>query len=137
MAANGSPTPLFETDDDRLSFVIRLPRHPLSLVPTGEVTAQVTGEVTGEVAGEVNPQVTAQVAALLMQMKGEMTRQAMQDAVGLAHREHFRKTYLAPALELGVIEMTLPDKPNSRSQGYRLTASGQQWLEAHADGDPA
>ena len=121
MAANGSPTPLFETDDDRLSFVIRLPRHPLSLVPTGEVTTQVT----------------AQVAALLMQMKGEMTRQAMQDAVGLAHRAHFRKTYLAPALELGVIEMTLPDKPNSRSQGYRLTASGQQWLEAHADGDPA
>lgn len=121
MAANGSPTPLFETDDDRLSFVIRLPRHPLSLVPTGEVTTQVT----------------AQVAALLMQMKGEMTRQAMQDAVGLAHREHFRKTYLAPALELGVIEMTHPDKPNSRSQGYRLTASGQQWLEAHADGDPA
>jgi hypothetical protein len=30
MAANGSPAPLFETDDDRLSFVIRLPRHPLS-----------------------------------------------------------------------------------------------------------
>lgn len=34
MAANGSPAPLFETDDDRLAFVIRLPRHPLSLVPT-------------------------------------------------------------------------------------------------------
>ena len=34
MAANGSPAPLFETDDDRLSFVIRLPRHPLSLAPT-------------------------------------------------------------------------------------------------------
>lgn len=27
MAANGSPAPLFETDDDRLAFVIRLPRH--------------------------------------------------------------------------------------------------------------
>ena len=120
MAANGSPAPLFETDDDRLSFVIRLPRHPLSLVPTEEVGAQVTA------------QVTAQVGALLVQMKGEMPRQAMQDAVGLAHREHFRKTYLVPALELGVIEMTHPDKPNSRSQRYRLTALGQRWLDAHS-----
>lgn len=30
MAANGSPAPLFESDDDRLSFVIRLPVHPLA-----------------------------------------------------------------------------------------------------------
>ncbi|WP_413924134.1 ATP-binding protein [Candidatus Accumulibacter phosphatis] len=30
MAANGSPAPLFETDDDRVSFVIRLPSHPLA-----------------------------------------------------------------------------------------------------------
>ncbi len=28
MAANGSPAPLFETDDDRLTFVIRLPCYP-------------------------------------------------------------------------------------------------------------
>lgn len=37
MAANGSPAPLFETDDDRRSFVIRLPRHPLALT-TDQVT---------------------------------------------------------------------------------------------------
>jgi len=117
MAANGSPTPLFETDDDRLSFVIRLPRHPLALVPPGEPV-----------------QVTTQVGVLLSRIAGEMTRQAIQDALGLADREHFRKTYLAPALEQGVIEMTLPDKPNSRSQRYRLTALGQRWLDAHAGG---
>jgi len=49
-------------------------------------------------------------------------------------REYFRKTYLAPALDLGVIEMTLSDKPNSRSQRYRLTATGWQWLKANSDG---
>jgi ATP-dependent DNA helicase RecG len=122
MAANGSPAPLFETDDDRLSFVIRLPRHPLALAPTAG-----TGQVTA--------QVTAQVGALLAQLDGEMTRQAMQDALGLAHREHFRRDYLLPALELGVIEMTQPDMPNSRSQRYRLTATGRQWLEAHPGGN--
>jgi ATP-dependent DNA helicase RecG len=119
LAANGSPAPLFETDDDRLAFVIRLPRHPLALVPPAS-TEQVT------------PQVTPQVGTLLSQLIGEMTRQSMQDALNLSDRENFRKTYLAPALELGVIEMTHPDKPNSRSQRYRLTVIGRQWLEAHS-----
>jgi ATP-dependent DNA helicase RecG len=118
MAANGSPAPLFETDDDRLSFVIRLPLHPLALVPPGD-----------------SPQVTPQVGMLLSRIEGEMTRQAIQDALGLADREHFRKTYLAPALEQDVIEMTLPDKPNSRSQRYRLTALGQRWLAAQPGDD--
>jgi ATP-dependent DNA helicase RecG len=72
---------------------------------------------------------------LLARIEGEMTRQAIQDALGLADREHFRKTYLAPALEQDVIEMTLPDKPNSRSQRYRLTALGQSWLAAQAGND--
>lgn len=31
-------------------------------------------------------------------------------------------------MAMGLLEMTLPDKPNSRSQRYRLTAKGQQWL---------
>ena len=112
MVANGSRAPLFETDDDRLSFVIRLPCHPL-------------------VVSHVTPQVTPQVEMLLSRIKGEMTRQAIQDALGLSDREHFRKRYLTPALELGVIEMTLPDKPNSRRQRYRLTESGQLWLGMH------
>jgi len=68
---------------------------------------------------------------LLAQFDGETTRQAMQDAPGLTDREHFRKTCLSPALELGLIEMTQPDKPNSRSQRYRLTAIGQRWLATH------
>jgi ATP-dependent DNA helicase RecG len=59
-----------------------------------------------------------------------MTRQAMQDMLVLADRQHFRKTYLLPALELGMIEMTQPDKPNSRNQRYRLTEQGRRWLEA-------
>jgi len=50
-----------------------------------------------------------------------MTRRELQIALGLKNGEHFRKAYLLPALETGAIEMTIPDKPNSRLQKYRLT----------------
>ena len=110
VAANGSPAPLFETDGDRPSFVVRLPSHPLSLVP-----AIGGGGVTGE------------VERLLRAVDGEMSRQQM-------HEDHFRNAYLKPALTLGVIEMTLPDNPRISKQRYRLTTLGQRWLDAHPGG---
>ena len=39
--------------------------------------------------------------------------------MGLSHRPTFRKNYLNTALELDLIERTIPDKPNSRNQRYR------------------
>ena len=60
-----------------------------------------------------------------------MSLQQLLDALGMAHREHFRSTYMKPALETGVVEMTLPEKPNGSNQRYRLTALGQRWLEKH------
>ncbi|MBC8587747.1 Fic family protein [Paratissierella segnis] len=43
----------------------------------------------------------------------------IMEQLGLSHRPTFRKNYLNPALKLGLIEMTIPDKPNSRNQKYR------------------
>jgi hypothetical protein len=53
-----------------------------------------------------------------------MTRQQLMQALGLKNDEHFRKAYLQPALDAGLIEMTIPDKPRSSKQKYRLTAKG-------------
>jgi len=39
----------------------------------------------------------------------------------LKHRPTFRKNYLHPALEAGLIEMTIPQTPNTREQKYRKT----------------
>jgi Fic family protein len=50
--------------------------------------------------------------------------------LGLAHRPTFRKNYLHPALAAGLIEMIHPDTPRSRNQKYRLTARGEQLMNA-------
>ncbi len=123
MAANGSPAPVFETDDERLSFVIRLPRHPLSLVPTGEVT--------GEVAPEVTPEVTPEVERVVLALQEELSRTGLQQALDLKDEKHFRKAYLLPALNSGLVEMTRPEVPRSSKQRYRRTARGLLWLELH------
>jgi len=38
--------------------------------------------------------------------------------LGLKSRETFRKNYMNPAIEMGMVRMTVPDKPNSRNQRY-------------------
>lgn len=85
-------------------------------------------------APQVSPQVTPQVGELLAAIRGEMGREALQSDLGLSDRKSFRERYLKPALADGLIEMTIPDKPNSRLQKYRLTDKGSQWLAQHGDG---
>jgi hypothetical protein len=48
--------------------------------------------------------------------------------LGLKDEKHFRESYLRPALGAGLIEMTIPDKPRSPFQKYRLTEQGRKML---------
>ena len=73
---------------------------------------------------EVTPQVTPQVEELIIVLENEMSRFDIQQKLDLFDRKHLRLRYINPALELGLIEMTLPDKPNSPLQKYRLTELG-------------
>ena len=53
----------------------------------------------------------------------------IQTLVEIKHRETFLNNYLNPLLERGWIERTIPAKPQSRLQCYRLTAEGRAMLE--------
>jgi ATP-dependent DNA helicase RecG len=55
---------------------------------------------------------------------GDHSRKELQEMLRLKNAEHFRKAYLLPAIDAGLVEMTLPDKPKSRLQRYRLTENG-------------
>ena len=46
------------------------------------------------------------------------TSRALMEKLSLHSREGFRRNYLRPAIDLGLVSMTLPDKPNSRNQRY-------------------
>jgi ATP-dependent DNA helicase RecG len=53
-----------------------------------------------------------------------MSRRELRETLQLKGEDNFRRLYLVPALDAGFIEMTIPGKPNSRLQKYRLTAKG-------------
>ena len=114
ISKNGSPEPIFHTDLDRTFFLVEFPIHPVF----AEALAK-------RAAAEVTAEVTAEVKRLIAVITGDHTRRELQETLGLKHAEHFRKVYLLPAINAGFIEMTLPDKPQSRLQKYRLSEKGQ------------
>ena len=54
----------------------------------------------------------------VMEFDVPYTSNAIMEALGLKSKETLRKNYINPALELGLIRMTIPDKPNSKNQRY-------------------
>ena len=54
----------------------------------------------------------------VMEFDVPYTAATILSMLGLSSKENLRKHYIDPALELGLIEMTIPDKPNSKNQRY-------------------
>jgi ATP-dependent DNA helicase RecG len=53
----------------------------------------------------------------------------LQQLLALKDEKHFRENYQQKALQQEWIEMTIPEKPNSKNQKYRLTAKGKALQE--------
>ncbi len=65
-------------------------------------------------------QVTEQVERLLKVIGDDAySTKELMELLGLKHRQTFRDNYLLPTMKKGLIEMTIPDKPNSSKQKYR------------------
>ena len=141
MRQNGSPKPIFESDENRTWFLVRLPVHEkVGQEASRQETVQVTNQdnlLEIQQKKQDAPQdtihetihetihVTEHVERLISILTGELNRPQLQDILGISNRPHFVAAYLGPALKAGLIEMTLPDKPKSRNQRYRRTAAGE------------
>jgi hypothetical protein len=66
---------------------------------------------------------------------GALSAHELRTVLGIRHRHTFRQNHLRPALRHGLIELTIPDKPNSRLQRYRLTEVGRGLLAGPAGGE--
>ena len=121
----GADPELIEGDNFRMVISVpefsENPARAAKIIPTEQVTPEVTLEVT--------PEVTPEVRRMLTVISGDMNRGEIMHSLGLKDEKHFRERYQQIGIALGLIEMTIPNKPNSRLQKYRLTAKGQNWLK--------
>ena len=58
------------------------------------------------------------IASILAFCKSPRTRNEIQEHLDISNRTYFSRTYLKPLLKSGQLNMTFPNKPNSRSQKY-------------------
>ena len=66
---------------------------------------------------------------LLKNLTKESTLVELLTVTGRSDRSKFRKNVLLPLIQDGLIELTIPDKPRSQHQRYRITPVGKDALE--------
>jgi len=195
MKTNGSPEPIFYTDDDRTLFLVTLPCHPeLKVTKSDSKVTKSDQEVTKSVS-KSDPKVSKSVSKWTSQevddlfvngidiqlitemldngisdirdyvrtqivsksvtksdqkvtksdskvtksisklidivdfLSTERSRQEILEHIGKTNQSKNYKEYLWPFIEGGIIEMTIPDKPNSQHQKYKLTEKGKQLIK--------
>ena len=64
------------------------------------------------------------MAQLIKAIENEHSSTDLMALVEIKHRPTFLYNYLQPAIESGLVELTIPDKPKSSKQKYRLTKKG-------------
>ncbi len=68
---------------------------------------------------------TDPVKRLLHFLDTKKSSSQLRETLNVTHRHYFCLQYIQPALEMGLIEYTIPEKPSSCLQRYRLTRKGR------------
>lgn len=86
------------------------------------MTDQILSEVMVQIKDH-NEQISEGIRNMLdmMEYNGLYTGKTLMEKLGLKSKEGFRRNYLHPAIQMNLIRMTVPDKPNSRNQRYIRT----------------
>jgi ATP-dependent DNA helicase RecG len=115
--AGGYPEPSFEAN----GFVTAIFR------PNPDVRAMVGVQSTGEVG--TKSALSRHQVEILRNCQSDKTLVELMAIAGRSDRTKFRRQVLNLLLEKGLLEMTIPDKPRSSKQRYRLTRAGLEYLK--------
>ena len=99
------------------------------------VATPVMTPVATPVASRVDARLSdRQLRILVALSRGEKASSEIVDAVDGIATNNLRRRYMRYLLDIGYVEYTIPGKPNSRLQKYRLTARGRAILPELAAG---
>lgn len=159
MNKNGSPAPIFDTDNSTY-FMVTLHIHPMYIEqqsdqvanqakdPVKEHLFSSLDELIGFTSGtkdlpkDLPKDLLSKEAKILLELtvhdkvkeillfsESYKTREEILRNLGLVKKSKHKIKFIDPLLEIGWIEMKHPDKINHPDQGYRITESGKRLLE--------
>jgi ATP-dependent DNA helicase RecG len=129
---NGSPEPIFETDDDRSYFLtIFKPRTFETFLVTDDGDFLVTDDGDKLVVSEKGTKLglSEDQVRLLFACKEPRGIVELMQLAGRTNRTKFRDQVVNPLIEQGYLARTIPDKPTSSNQKYKITAYGEEMLK--------
>lgn len=114
--AHGIPTPRFEEKQGFLVVTFRAEIATLRAAPSRHQVGTKWALSRDQVA-------------ILESCRAQRTLLDMMKIVGRSDRTKFRDSLVRPLIEAGLLELTIPDKPRSRLQRYRVTEAGRAALK--------
>ena len=146
MANNGSPSPIFETDEQTY-VLVTLPLHRLiNTQAKDQVRNQVETQdkplnnsnnqhkdqnralVRNQVGNQVGNQVIDRIIITLNYCIEPKSKNDILNQINLSKQSKYFIINIGPAIEAGLLAMTIPDKPNSSKQKYITTEKGKKMI---------
>lgn len=118
---NGNPAPSWQEEAGSVFVTFR----PAELPATQRVSKAPGDDASDETGTKLG--LSRDQVSVLRQVTGDTGVAELMKFSGRANRTKFRDQVLNPLLNAGLIEMTIPDKPRSSKQQYRLTEAGKKY----------
>lgn len=150
MEENGSPPPVFETDENNAYFLCILPVHPLTnsilgsqndlrrdedkpfkfndLIDMSTYLSLSISELGDEDRNAIKDRVSASIIKVLQYCKKPKSSDEIFEEIGLYKNTKNHNHHIKPLIEVGWLNLTLPNKPTSKNQKYYTTDLGEKLL---------
>ncbi len=151
MEENGSPPPIFETDENNAYFLCILPVHPLTksilgsreelrrdenmLLKINELSDVnfylrfSDSELGDEDREAIKKIIGDSIVKVLQYCKKPKSSNEIFEEIGLYKNTKNHNHQIKPLLEAGWLSQTIPDKPTSKNQKYYTTNLGEKLLD--------
>lgn len=132
---NGSPKAMIKTDEARTFFLIIIPCRK-DFVQVDEKAQDTDIELVMKKISKLCPSYVQDMtqtevenmAKCLLRAIKEISAQNMLDGIEDISYKHLRRKYLDKLLDMGAVVMTIPEKPTSSKQKYRLSELGKELI---------
>ena len=132
---NGSPKAMIKTDEARTFFLIIIPcRKDFVQVDKKvqntdiELVMRKISKLCPSYVQDMTQTEVENMAKCLLRAIKEISAQNMLDGIEDISYKHLRRKYLDKLLDMGAVVMTIPEKPTSSKQKYRLSELGKELI---------